>query len=174
VADMVHVVPDPVPPDDPLHGAQAVALHLCRACDAEQRCRVGIDPDVTWTPRRLRSRLVCPTSERGADTIAQGGWTAKVFDEVFAQLPINLGRGGVTRDLSVHYRRPVPIERALVIEAWITDDGDRTTVVAGEMRLASSGAILAMAEATFVNVGRDHQQRHQEWLARQDGQHAPS
>ena len=40
--------------------------------------------------------------------------------------------------------------------------------VAGEMTLASTGAVLAQAEAVMVVRDIGHFARHEEWLARQD------
>lgn len=96
--------------------------------------------------------------------MAQGGWIAKVFDEVMAQVPIILGRGGITKELTVRYRKPVPIERELEIEAWVSGEHGRYTIVSAELRLAD--AVLASAEATFVRVDIDeHYRAHEEWLA---------
>jgi hypothetical protein len=52
--------------------------------------------------------------------------------------------------------------------AWTVRRAGQRWYVAGEMTLASTGAVLARGEAVMVLRDRGHFARHAEWLAQQD------
>jgi acyl-CoA thioesterase FadM len=76
----------------------------------------------------------------------------------------------VTGKLSVTYVKPVPIGRPLHARAWPVRREGHRLYVAGEMTLASTGAVLATGEAIMVLRDLGHFARHQEWLAKQDAE----
>jgi acyl-CoA thioesterase FadM len=92
-----------------------------------------------------------------------------VFDEVLGHVPVLNRELAVTGQLSVTYVKPVPIGRPLHARAWTVRREGRRWYVAGEMTLASTGAVLARGEAVMVVRDPGHFTRHQEWLAGQDG-----
>ena len=65
----------------------------------------------------------------------------------------------VTADLTVEYRRPVPVEDELVVEGWETGRHGRKRSREGEIRNAS-GVVLAKGQATFVVIDPARFQRN--------------
>jgi hypothetical protein len=68
----------------------------------------------------------------------------------------------------VTYLKPVPVGRALHARAWTQRQEGSHWYVAGELTLASTGAVLARGEAIMVLRDAGHFTRHQQWLADQD------
>jgi acyl-coenzyme A thioesterase PaaI-like protein len=114
-------------------------------------------------------RVVCAAAEMAGPGIAHGGWTAGVFDDVLGRLPRALGERAVTGTLTVVYRKPVPVEHELELRGRLVGSSGRRRTVEGELRLASTGALLASATAVMVVVDPTHFQRHEQWLAEQAG-----
>jgi acyl-coenzyme A thioesterase PaaI-like protein len=114
------------------------------------------------------SVLTCPREHEGGPNVAHGGWTAAILDEVLGHVPILHGQLAVTGTLTIRYVRPVPIERELEARAWVARREGRRWYVAGELVLASTGAVLASAEGIWVERDPAHYDRHERWLAEQD------
>jgi len=74
----------------------------------------------------------------------------------------------VTGQLSVTYLKPVPVGRLLRARAWTVRRESRRWNVAGELTLASTGAVLGRGEAVMVLRDLGHFARHRQWLAQQD------
>ena len=62
----------------------------------------------------------------------------------------------------------MPVGRPLHARAWTVRREGHRWYVAGELALASTGAVLARGEAVMVVRDIGHFARHQEWLAGQD------
>ncbi|PKI85460.1 hypothetical protein MVES1_000356 [Malassezia vespertilionis] len=88
----------------------------------------------------------------GYEGVVHGGLTATMFDEALARtafyaLPHHMG---VTAKLQVVYFRPVPADQFLTIETEVLEGMGRKAFVKGYLRAANSEAVLAEAEALFV------------------------
>lgn len=112
--------------------------------------------------------LVCGADHEGGPGVAHGGWTAATFDEVTGHVCLLSGQLAVTGAMTVHYLKPVPIERPLRAKAWVRSKETGRWFVEGELRLASTGALLGRAEATMVLRDPGHFERHRAWLTAQD------
>ena len=84
-----------------------------------------------------------------------GGITAALLDEVMAYPASRpLGRFVATRELHVWYDRPVPMDRPIVIDAWLESAGADRFVVAGEL-CAERGRPLARGRAVYRRLPDD-------------------
>ena len=141
---------------------------MCGACRLSGTCRLGLTTEVLGDDDVARFAVVCPPEHEGGPGVAHGGWTAGVMDEVLGHVPLLHGQMSVTGTLTVRFERPVPIGRPLQASAWIERRDPRKLLVAGELVLASSGAVLASANGTFViRQAGTHFARFEEWLAEQ-------
>lgn len=151
------------PPGEP-------GIALCGACARQGACRLGLGREELLPDGSVETELVCGPENEGGPGVAHGGWIAGVFDEVTGHVPLLHGQLAVTGQLSVRYVKPVPIGRALQARAWTERKEGRRWYVAGELTLASTGAVLATGEAVMVLRDLGHFARHQKWLAEQDAQ----
>ena len=141
---------------------------LCGACRRLGQCRLGLGREELQPDGSVHTDLVCGPENEGGPEVAHGGWTAGVLDEVLGHVPVLHGELAVTGQLSVSYVKPVPVGRPLHARAWTVRREGRRWYIAGELTLASSGAVLARGEAVMVLRDVGHFARHQEWLAQQD------
>ena len=141
---------------------------LCGACRRLGACRLGLGREQLMPDGSVQTDLVCGPENEGGPAVAHGGWTAGVFDEVLGHVPVLNGQLAVTGQLSVKYIKPAPVGRALHARAWTQRREGHRWYVAGELTLASTGALLASGEAVMVLRDVGHFARHQQWLAEQD------
>jgi uncharacterized protein (TIGR00369 family) len=101
--------------------------------------------------QRIRGKFRIGAQYQGAAGYLHGGLIATLLDEVMAKVSRFGQEHAVTADLTVEYRRPVPVEDDLVVEGWETGRKGRTRSREGEIRSAS-GVVLARGQATFVVI----------------------
>jgi len=102
--------------------------------------------------QRIRGKFRISAQYQGAVGYLHGGMIATLLDEVMAKVSRFFGQEhAVTADLTVEYRRPVPVEDELVVEGWETARSGRTRSREGEIRTVS-GVVLARGQATFVVI----------------------
>ncbi len=148
------------------------AIRLCGACSRTGVCRLGLTEEQLVEPGVSLTRLVCGAEHEGGPGVAHGGWTAAAMDEVLGHLNLLSGRMAVTGELSVQFLRPVPVERPLELRAWCEGAENGRRRHRGELRLASTGALLATAHGVFVERDQSHFERYRRWIAEQDAQAA--
>jgi acyl-CoA thioesterase FadM len=93
-----------------------------------------------------------------------GGLVGAALDEACGLLATWHRFPAVTARIFVRYRRPVLINRALTLTAWVTDSRGRRIHVDGELR--EGAEVLAEARAAFLHVPLEH------FLASPEGQAA--
>jgi acyl-coenzyme A thioesterase PaaI-like protein len=107
-----------------------------------------------WTPAR---------EHEGYDGIVHGGIITTVLDEVMAWTAYRRRIWAVTGKITVSFRRPVEIGVPTRASGRILADRGRVLDLAGEVRRASDGVLLAEATGTFVRVPAG---QAREWEAR--------
>ncbi|MFE6903568.1 PaaI family thioesterase [Streptomyces sp. NPDC057717] len=126
-------------------------VELCQQCEARGTCRVGVNDLRVLSDGTVRGEFVVPKDAVGR-TVAHGGWTAWVFDEFLGYAATALSSWAVTSELTVRYRRPVPIGTRVVVTAHGTLAGEQRRLMRGEMRLAGTETVLASAEGIWVEL----------------------
>ena len=141
---------------------------LCGGCLDSGICQYGLKSESLDDEDTAQFEIVCPEVHEGGPGVAHGGWTAAVLDEVLGHVPLLFGSLSVTGTLTVHYVKPVPLERPLLARAWVDRRDGEKSFVSGELVLASSGALLATGTAVLIERdGEAHFGGFQEWLAEQ-------
>ena len=122
--------------------------HHCFACgelnEHGLHLVLHVAPEGAWTETTLSARF------QGWDEVAHGGIVTTLLDEVMAWSVIGSGTWGVTARISVAFRKPVPVGRAIRAEGRVVEDRRRTIRTAGHVLDATTGAVLAEGEGTFV------------------------
>jgi acyl-coenzyme A thioesterase PaaI-like protein len=143
-------------------------LWLCRSCARAGSCRLGISEERLIGPGRIEATLQCGGDYEAGPSIAHGGWTAAVMDDLLGHLAAAEGRRAVTARLTVEFVKPVPLSRPLTALAWCESNEGGKRLHRAELRLATTGAILARGCGIFVERDDSHFDRHRQWLAEQD------
>jgi acyl-coenzyme A thioesterase PaaI-like protein len=86
--------------------------------------------------------------------LAHGGLVGAALDEACGLLATWHRFPSVTARIFVRYRRPVAINRPLVVRAWVEETRGRRIRVRGE--LADEREVLAEARAAFLHVPLEH------------------
>jgi acyl-coenzyme A thioesterase PaaI-like protein len=86
--------------------------------------------------------------------IVHGGLVAAALDEACGLLATWHRFPTVTARIFVRYRRPVAINRALRLAAWVTDSRGRRIHVDAELRKGDE--VLAEARGAFLHVPLEH------------------
>ena len=122
--------------------------HHCFACGTLNthglHLDLHVDGERCWVDLELPSRF------QGWDEIAHGGIVATILDEVMAWSLVDRDHWGVTARLAVDFKRPVPLERPIHAEGWVTEARRRLVSTAGRMTNPATGELLATAQATYV------------------------
>jgi len=136
-------------PDVRIGGDRIVlAPHNCFACGTLNTHGLHLElhagGDRCWTELALDRRF------EGWDGIAHGGIVCTLLDEVMAWALVEHDHWGVTARMSVDFRRPVPVGRAVRAEGRVVGIRRRLIDAEGIVVDATTGELLARAEATYV------------------------
>ena len=105
----------------------------------------------------------------GPPMYGHGGVSAMLIDQLLGHAAAASGHPGVTTDLSVRYRRPVPLDVPLRIWGRVTGtDGRRVSAVGGITTVAEPDVALVEAEARFARLRLDQARRLFSGLASPD------
>ena len=89
----------------------------------------------------------------GPPMYGHGGVSAMLIDQLLGHAAAASGHPGVTTDLSVRYRRPVPLDVPLRIWGRVTGtEGRRVSAAGGITTAAEPGFPLVEAEARFARL----------------------
>jgi hypothetical protein len=92
----------------------------------------------------------------GPPMYGHGGVSAMLIDQLLGHAAAASGHPGVTTDLSVRYRRPVPLDVPLRIWGRVTEaEGRRVSAVGGITTVAEPDVPLVQAEARFARLRPD-------------------
>ena len=80
----------------------------------------AVAPPFEWEFRdnRLRAHGSFGAAHEGPPGYVHGGWIALAFDEALGIANVAGNTPGMTARLTVRYRRPTPLRKDLVLEAW--------------------------------------------------------
>ena len=86
-----------------------------------------------------------------------GGVAAAILDETIGRAIINHGRTGlwgVTLEFSMKFRKPVPLDKEVIVRARITSENKRTFEGTGEVVLAD-GTVAAEGHGRYLKMALD-------------------
>lgn len=144
-------------PDAPAPGSTIPSHYRwCYGCGADHP--TGLHLQVTaGEGMSLVARFTVDVHHQGAPGLAHGGLLAAAMDETLGALNWLHRRPAVTARLEVDYRRPVPIESILHLDAEIAGIEGRKIYTRATARFDDAdGAIAVRARALFAEVTLEH------------------
>ncbi|MCZ2838294.1 PaaI family thioesterase [Modestobacter sp. VKM Ac-2985] len=97
------------------------------------------------------SEVTLGLAYEGPPSYVHGGISALLMDQLLGSAAISAGLWGMTARLELDYRRPVPLETALVLRATVGGNSGRRTTVSGSIALAAApDEPLVQAHGVFV------------------------
>jgi acyl-coenzyme A thioesterase PaaI-like protein len=104
--------------------------------------------------KRYEARFRFDERHQAGPGLVHGGLVSAALDEACGLLATWHRFPSVTARIFVRYRRPVPINRDLVVRAWVTDTRGRRTHVDGQ--LLDGDEVLSEARSAFLHVPLEH------------------
>jgi uncharacterized protein (TIGR00369 family) len=130
----------------------------CFGCGGNNPTGMRLVFDLDFDARRTRGRFVLGANYAGGAGFAHGGIIAVVLDEAMGKLSKLADEKAVTAEMSVVYKRPVPVDQEIVVEGWQQEQEGRNRFRVGEIRDAQ-GNLLARSMARFVVIDEQHFER---------------
>ena len=127
----------------------------CFGCGGNNDAGMRLVFDLDFDAKRTRGRFILGPNYAGGAGFAHGGIIAVVLDEAMGKLSKLTEEKAVTAEMNVIYRKPVPVDREIVVEGWQEEEKGRNRFRVGEIRDAA-GNLLARGTARFVAIDQEH------------------
>jgi acyl-coenzyme A thioesterase PaaI-like protein len=98
-----------------------------------------------------RASVTCDWRFEGPPLCLHGGYVAALFDEFLGWVQMLSGGAGATKNLSVTYHKPTPLNVELSLRARLASVEGRKVRVSGEMYVGE--VMTASAEGLFISFG---------------------
>ncbi len=120
----------------------------CFVCGPENPDGLGLD----WyfTGGRVHTRFQFGRAQQGPRNHVHGGAVAAVLDEAMGAAVWKAGHQVLAANLNVDYRRPVPVETDVEVEAWLDVVEGRKAYARAHLHLVGSDDVLVEARGLFV------------------------
>src|SRR5271165_7239828 len=127
----------------------------CFGCGGANEAGMKLPFELDLDAHRTRGRFILGPNYAGGAGFAHGGIIAVVLDEAMGKLSKLSDERAVTADMSVEYRKPIPVDKTIVVEGWQEEEKGRNRFRVAEIR-DSQGTLLARGKGRFVVVGETH------------------
>jgi uncharacterized protein (TIGR00369 family) len=104
--------------------------------------------------QRIRGAFRVQADYQGGPGFVHGGIVATLLDEVMAKVSRFGNDYAFTAEMTVEYRKPVPVDEDVIVEGWEVKRDGRNLFREGEIRDAS-GVVLARSRGRFVSIDRE-------------------
>ncbi len=131
------------------------ASNRCFGCGAANSAGMKLSFDLDLDARRARGSFVLGPDYAGGGGFAHGGIIAVVLDEAMGKLSRLADESAVTAELNIEYKRPVPIDKPIVVEGWQEEATGRNRFRVAEI-YDLQGNLLARGKGRFVIVKQSH------------------
>jgi acyl-coenzyme A thioesterase PaaI-like protein len=115
----------------------------CFGCGASNDAGMKLLFELDLDERQTRGRFTLGKNYAGGGGFAHGGIIAVVLERA------------VTAEMSVEYKRPVPVDREISVVGWQEEEKGRNRFRVAEIR-DSRGELLARGKGRFVVVNEEH------------------
>jgi len=124
----------------------------CFGCGAANGAGMKLAFDLHVDERKTRGKFVLGTRYGGGAGFAHGGIIALLLDEAMGKISKLTDERAVTAELSVEYKKPVPLTEEILVEGWQESEKGRNRFRIGEIRDVA-GNLLARGRGRFVVIG---------------------
>ncbi|HEY2647504.1 MAG TPA: PaaI family thioesterase [Candidatus Acidoferrales bacterium] len=104
--------------------------------------------------QRIVGRFQPGQEYQGGSGFLHGGIIALLLDEAMGKACRFYGEHAVTAELSVQYKRPIPVNSEIVVEGFVVRREGRQLYHEGEIR-NEAGDLMARGEGRFVIIDRE-------------------
>ena len=127
----------------------------CFGCGAANPAGMKLTFELDFDTRRTHGSFALGSNYAGGGGFAHGGIIAVVLDEAMGKLSRLTDEKAVTAEMSIEYRKPVPIKQTIVVHGWQEEEKGRNRFRAAEIYDAQ-GNLLVRGKGRFVVVSQEH------------------
>jgi len=127
----------------------------CFGCGAANPAGMKLTFELDFETRRTRGSFALGPNYAGGGGFAHGGIIAVVLDEAMGKLSRLTDERAVTAEMSIEYRKPIPINQTIVVHGWQEQEKGRNRFRAAEIYDAQ-GNLLVRGKGRFVVVNQRH------------------
>ena len=127
----------------------------CFGCGAANPAGMKLTFELDFETRRTRGSFALGPNYAGGGGFAHGGIIAVVLDEAMGKLSRLTDEKAVTAEMSIEYRKPIPINQTIVVHGWQEQEKGRNRFRAAEIYDAQ-GNLLVRGKGRFVVVNQRH------------------
>jgi acyl-coenzyme A thioesterase PaaI-like protein len=127
----------------------------CFGCGAANPSGMKLTFDLDFDARRTRGSFVLGPNYAGGGGFAHGGIIAVVLDEAMGKLSKLADERAVTAEITIEYRKPIPVDKSILVEGWQEEEKGRNRFRVAEIR-DTQGNVLARGKGRFVIVHPAH------------------
>jgi len=131
------------------------ASNRCFGCGGANPAGMKLPFELDFDARRTHGKFALGANYAGGGGFAHGGIIAVVLDEAMGKLSKLTEERAVTAEMSIEYRKPVPVDQEITVEGWQEEEKGRNRFRVAEIRDAQ-GNLLARGKGRFVVVGETH------------------
>jgi acyl-coenzyme A thioesterase PaaI-like protein len=126
----------------------------CFGCGGANPAGMKLPFELDLDDRRTHGKFSLGSNYAGGGGFAHGGIIAVVLDEAMGKLSKLTDERAVTAEMSITYRKPVPVDREIIVEGWQEEEQGRNRFRVAEIRDAR-GNVLARGKGRFVVVSAE-------------------
>lgn len=101
---------------------------------------------------RAETSLVVPDYFTGWEDITHGGLISMLLDETMAHSCVSRGKQGVTGELTVRFKKPLPVGTKIFVQGSSEDSRGRIVKTEAKI-LDADGLVYATGSAKFIITG---------------------
>jgi len=122
----------------------------CFVCGKENG--IGLKLDIKSDKNLKKAWAVTKIAHRfcGWEGIVHGGITSTVLDEIMAYAAFTVYESGVTGEITVRFRKPIPVESEILIEGFVESVKGRVCYAKGLITM--NGEVMAESTGKMVMV----------------------
>src|SRR5262244_1291247 len=125
----------------------------CFGCGGGNGAGMKLAFDLLVDERRTHGKFVLGSRYGGGAGFAHGGIIAVLLDEAMGKISKLTEERAVTAELSGEYKKPVPVDKDIVVEGWQESETGRNRFRVAEIRDVA-GNLLARGKGRFVVIGQ--------------------
>jgi uncharacterized protein (TIGR00369 family) len=123
----------------------------CFGCGAANNAGMKLLFELDLDEKRTHGRFALGANYAGGAGFAHGGIIAVILDEAMGKLSKLTEERAVTAELSIEYRKPVPVDQEIVVQGWQVEENGRNRFRTAEIH-DMNGNLLARGKGRFVVV----------------------
>jgi acyl-coenzyme A thioesterase PaaI-like protein len=127
----------------------------CFGCGAANPSGMKLPFTLDLDAYRTHGHFTLGANYAGGGGFAHGGIIAVVLDEAMGKLSRITDEKAVTAEMNIEYKKPVPVDKPIIVEGWQEEEKGRNRFRVAEIR-DPQGNLLARGKARFVVVDAAH------------------